>query len=528
MAIRSVHLIASLGLALSLAACASSKDAGTTAPGGKSQAEINAERDKAAAKAREQGLVDLANSDLEKGRWVSAMKRADEALSANPDNADAYAIKGAALWRAGDFDGSTAALEKAVELDPKNFGAALALSRNLQAAGDHARSLEVQDALIASEGEGFTATACNEDGSCDAGVCNAETKQCMAPMEALPRASKLWSQYLMLDIEGANGTLDDLFLAVGLDEGTTLIAQSYAAFVRPLVGKGPFVTVEGDAGSSDLQIETTQGLKLTSLVVGGEFSRTILQEIQEETRISSELAEALELKELAKVKPANLDQELGLVLIPEIAVGPKGEMKIKNVPALVQDLSFYEGAVGEVPGLVLGRQVLHRLGGVTYDFPAASVTFTKDEAKAPEGSVEQRLLMIDVKSMLLHVPATQVSIEESEHKFWAWLGGLYGAGLAMTSKAYLKSGHRPADIDPPDDPNAGLKMVMVEAVKVGDAKLPGVGGLVLTNTPPDAGLENVRSGASFELGGYLNYALLSNWTVTVSYRDGKIWFKPAA
>ncbi len=47
------------------------------------------------------GLVDLANEDLKKGRFVSTQRKANEALAGDPKNADAYAVLGAAAWRAG-------------------------------------------------------------------------------------------------------------------------------------------------------------------------------------------------------------------------------------------------------------------------------------------------------------------------------------------------------------------------------------------------------------------------------------------
>ena len=55
------------------------------------------------------------------------------------------------------------------------------------------------------------------------------------------------------------------------------------------------------------------------------------------------------------------------------------------------------------------------------------------------------------------------------------------------------------------------------------APTKGLGGYVLTNTPPDAGLEQVLGGTSFELGGYLNLTLIKNWRVTYAFGDGKIY-----
>jgi hypothetical protein len=59
-------------------------------------------------------------------------------------------------------------------------------------------------------------------------------------------------------------------------------------------------------------------------------------------------------------------------------------------------------------------------------------------------------------------------------------------------------------------------MVYIEQAKVGDMPVKGVGGLVLANTPPDAGLAQVVELSGFELGGYLNTPLLKTMKVTYS------------
>ena len=96
--------------------------------------------EEAVSKAKSSKLIEFANADLQKGRYVSATKRAEEALAENPENADAHAVLGAARWRAGDFAGSTAAYEKALEHDPKNFGASLGLALNMHAVSNHKRA----------------------------------------------------------------------------------------------------------------------------------------------------------------------------------------------------------------------------------------------------------------------------------------------------------------------------------------------------------------------------------------------------
>jgi Tfp pilus assembly protein PilF len=125
----STRVLALVVLTLAAPAC---KKAGTSAPGGGSKgltvAESDAKRTTAQGLAKARTLVGLANEDLSKGRWVSARERAKRALETEPNNADAFAVLGAANWRAGDYEGSTKAFKEALELDAKNFGAAVGLA----------------------------------------------------------------------------------------------------------------------------------------------------------------------------------------------------------------------------------------------------------------------------------------------------------------------------------------------------------------------------------------------------------------
>lgn len=504
-------------LILSGPACG--KEGSTNTPGdkGKDKEAIEKERLAAAEAAKALGLVDLANKELESGRYVSARKRAEEALAENPNNADAHAILGAAAWRGGDYETSTAAYRKALEIDPVNFGAIDGLGRNLQAGGMHEEAMRLQDTLIAEEGKDFSPAACDAETECESGWCDSQAKQCQPSMQARPRMTKLWSQYLLLDAEGGVKGADEIFVGSGASAAELAIVTPFAEFLRPLAGKGPFIQIEGSVGNSDLDIDPGSGFKHFSATVGGEYSRTILMEALNESRIDVALADTLKLEEIGKVKPLGMADEMAIVIIPEVKVG---ELTIKNVPALKTDLSVF-GAIGETPGMVLGRQVMHRFAAITFDFPGKSIDLMVDAPATPEGAAELPLLIID--SLVLRVPAAPISIDGSDHTFWAWIGGAWQAGLAVTSKSYLKSGHRPSEIDPPDDADLGLKMVFLEEIALGSVKTPGMGGYVLTNTPPDAMLGQVLENTRFELGGYLNVAALKLHKITYLLPSGKMW-----
>jgi tetratricopeptide (TPR) repeat protein len=516
--------IVSLSLALALPACGKDKAETNTPEGsGKTSEEIAAERAEAAKKAKALGLIDLANQELAAGRYVSARKRAEESLAENPNDADAHAVLGAAAWRAGDFDTSTDAYRKALEIDKENFGAIDGLGRNLQAAGNHEEALALQDVLIATESRDFEAGPCDAEKQCEIGWCDVEANECKPPMQVRPRMTKLWSHYLLLDVDAAVKTTDEIFLGgVGAGQDELNTVTPFATFVRALQGKGPLVEFEGTTGSTDLDLEPVNGYKHSSAIVGGEYARAVWFELFNEARINPELVATLGLEEVGKVTPLGLETELPIVVIPEIKVG---ELTIKNVPALVDDLSPW-AAIGEVPGVLLGRQVMHRIGAIAFDFPGRTITVSVDPPADGDGANDLPLLIID--SLVLRVPATQVGIDGSDHRFWAWWGGTWQNAITMTKKAYLKSGHRPADVENPEDEATGLKMVFYDDVQLGSTTVPGMGGIVLVNTPADAMLDSVLQGTAFELGGYLNVPVMQMFKATYMLGQGKLRLeKPA-
>jgi len=484
----STRVLALAVLTLVAPAC---KKADTSAPGGKqglTPEQAATERQKKIDAAKANTLVGLANEDLAKGRWFSARERANRALVEAPNNADAFAVLGAANWRAGDYVASTKAFKEALELDATNFGAVVGLGRNYQAVGDHKAAIELQDKLLATD-----------------------------PKQFDPLVTKLWSYYALADAENSVKTLDALFANLETTNPMRPLLLAYASFMRPLEGKGELIKVTGTAGTSDLQVDATQGIKHSGGLVGGEFTRVVFFELREEARIHKALAAQLKLKELGKITPIG-GTETSVVLIPEVKFG---ELTLSNVPAIVDDLTPY--TVGEVPGLVLGRQVMNKLGAITFDFPNSSLELAAAApTAAPAGATVAPLLLIDMHILL--VPATTLSIDGSDFKFYAWLGGSYGASLAVARKEYLKSGHLPRELEQLDDPTNGLKMVYLQDVKVGDTAIKGgVGGLVLANTPPDAGLAQIVDGSSFELGGYINFPLLKTMKVTYALNQGKVY-----
>ncbi len=437
-------------------------------------------------------LIELANHDLARGRWLSAKRRADDALLKDPNNADAHAVLGAAYWLSGDWTASTAAFTASLARDANNFGAAVALGRNLQAAGDLAGAIALQDRLLAVD-----------------------------PNQREPLQVKLWSQYALLDVDGALTTIDRLFDFVDMTDELRPLLLAYAGFLRPLAGQGPQITFSGTSGASDLQIDPTHGSRTSLGVLGSEVTRVVLLEYREEARVHRPLADKLKLRELGKFTPLHTTRECAVVVIPELAFG---DLKIRNIPAIVDDLAPFTS--GEPPGVMLGRQVLQRIGAITYDLPRATLELQlAAPAAPPPGSFAAPLLLLDAHAYL--TPVTTLSIDGSPHTFSVMFGGLYDSSLTITREEYLKSGHLPRALEHLDDPAAGLQMVWIDGAKIGDAALPGgLGGLVLANTPPDQLLEQIRRTVSFDVGGYINTPLYHRVAVTYALSSGKLYLKP--
>jgi tetratricopeptide (TPR) repeat protein len=485
--------VAALALTLALApAC--KKNKGTDAPdsGGSSAPAPGSAAEDLVKKAQTNELIRLANEDLSKGRYVSAAKRAEEALASDEANADAYAILGASRWRAGDFVGSTEAYEKAVELDAKNFGAVFGLIRNLQAKGDHNRAIELADGLLADDKE-----------------------------QVDPRLSKLWSYYALVDADNGVKELDEIFKFLPAEDPQLPLVQAYAAFLRPLEGKGPFFTIDGDKGQMDAGINHDVGMKYSSAIIGGEFSRVVFFENVEECIVDKALVDTLGLKSVGKITQLGQEAETDIVIVPEVKFG---ELTLKNVPAIVQPLDPYGAAIGEKPGLILGHQAMQAFGSFTFDYPANTMTVTKDApAAAPDGAIELPFLLVSMH--VLNAPVVPISIDGSEHSFFVYFGGVYGSGLAVTRKQYLKSGHLPRELDNPEDETNGLKMVYLEEMDLGGNKLGGMGGLVFINATPDQNLGMFLENTAFEMGGYINTRLISTWAVTYAPSSGKLFVK---
>lgn len=450
--------------------------------------------DDASQRARTATWVELANGDLARGRYRSAIRRAEAALAENAQSPDAHTVLGAAHWRAGDVEASTAAYETALAHEPLHFGATLGLGRNLQARGALERAAALQDPLLAQD-----------------------------PNQAEPLLLQLWSRYALADAKAGTRLVDRLFELLPADDPSLPRVQAIAAFLRPLASQGPLCIVTGTEGRMDAALNHDFGLKISSAVLGETFARIIVAENRDETLIDTALASELGLSPIAELVPLGGEAKQGLVVIPELRFG---DLKLEKVPALVTDLSPYTAAVGERPGIVLGRQALYAFGSVTFDFHARTFVIRREPLPPSplSGEFDVPLLMLDLQ--VIHVPVVPVRIDGSTHDVHVYWGGVERSSLAVTRKAYLQSGHLPRQLEPLDDPTRGLKMVYLSEVSIARHPLGGAGGLVLTQDPPDPTLDLVLQATAFEVGGYLNTRMMTEWAVTYALPDGRLRLRP--
>lgn len=512
----------SLGLFLALSGCNKKGDA-SNSPGGMSEEEVEAKKKEAQAAAKVNTLILQANEALSAGRYVTARKIAEDALAENAENANAYVVLGAAAWRAGDFNASTEALRKALELDPSNYGGGIALARNLRAASQYEEALAVLEPVIATESVDFKEKSCEELEDCEdvAGWCDTTAKVCKPPVLVDTRVGQLWTYYMTLDTAAGPAVAEEVFLSGAQAADMTIEAiRGYADFLRAFADKGELATIEGDKGSSTLGLDVNSGFVHSFAVVGGEPSLALFSPIQVESRIHRELADSLGLESLGKVKLFNVG-EYDVTLLPEVEF--KG-LKIKNVPVLIDDLSMFSAMLPETAGVLLGHQVLDKIGAIEADIPGQSLTVYKDApSAAPAGAAELPLIMLD--QWFLHVPAAEISIDGSEHNFWAWFGYSGASSVNLTEKAYLKSGHLPREIENPEDVDYGRKMVYVDSVDFGESSTPSMGGIVYLEQPGEPMVDQVRGFAGFELGGMVNAPLMESLKITWMYGAGKVWIE---
>ena len=71
-------------------------------------------------------------------------------------------------------------------------------------------------------------------------------------------------------------------------------------------------------------------------------------------------------------------------------------------------------------------------------------------------------------------------------------------------------------------------MVYLDRFTLGETQQPGVGAIVLLNPEPDPTLTLFVNNTAFELGGYVNLALMANWKITYALGKGRLYVESGA
>lgn len=114
---RSLCLIMVLLVAMLLTACANAPDAGQ---GGGNRADLVTDSDESNARKRARIRVELAVGYLEQGKATIALDEVKLALSADPDFADAYSLRGLIYMRLNELSLAQESFQKALALRPRD------------------------------------------------------------------------------------------------------------------------------------------------------------------------------------------------------------------------------------------------------------------------------------------------------------------------------------------------------------------------------------------------------------------------
>lgn len=425
-------------------------------------------------------LIEQANDDLSNGDHARALRRGLAALQDDPDDVDAHAVVGAALWRRGDVAGSTAAYHRGVMLSPTDFGAVLGLARNLQATGRHHLALAVLDRLVAQD-----------TGQVD------------------PHLGRLWSHHALGNVDAAARDLERIATLMPAGDPLAPLVGHIAGLVTPLVGKGPFFVVEGHVGSTDAELDARLGLKRATVTIGGARHQAVFAEFRDEIWIDTALADALGLATQGEFTPIDTDERTRIVIVPQIAIGG---ITLRRVPAIVRPLGDL-AVDGPTPGVALGRPALAAFGTLGFDFPRRLLVVTAaPPTRPPPGAVELPLVL--PTTHLVHFPAVPIRVGDGP-PILAYLGGLYAADAALPAEA-IAVGGAPVPVATSDE----FRLV---DLRLGDRAVPGIQALVLPTHPRESGLDTVLRHTGLEITGYLDVALLRRWHVTYALGLGRVY-----
>jgi len=430
-------------------------------------------------------LVDAANRDLAAGDQDAARERARHTLTVDPDSAAAYAVLGIADWADGRITDSNRELRRALAHEPRQFGASLALARNLRASGDLAESQRLLDALVAAD-----------------------------PKQELPRIGLLDTAWVAGDFDTVRRVAKELRPHLHPDSLVSQEAQGVAEVGELLEGTGPWRTVDGLQGSVPLRWGDDLPLGIVGAKANGAHVRVSTNWGSTMTEVTTEWLDSHPVPAQGSVSWPGQGR-VRLVVIPRIDFG---EIALERIPAIV----LPKGSAWHLHGadVILGRHGLTAFGSLRMDGPNATAEFSREPPETPgRGSIVAPLFFLGGHIDLLsfrNTLATVLRLEPSGSEIAVYLGA-YPAGLVVTDSAWARG--------KVDEADAGSAKPVHAHIAGRDARLEEV--IVLEAGAQERTIEMMRVLTSLQLRGSLNPSALESWVVTYAPSSARLILEPA-
>ncbi len=196
------------------------------------------------------------------------------------------------------------------------------------------------------------------------------------------------------------------------------------------------------------------------------------------------------------------------------AKGNTGELEVKDVPALTQDLSGLSRQMGAPIKALLGVNLLRHMH-VTFDRRGDQFVVRKNEPSIPPDS--SRVPLYYVRGGGMMVRANVSSKDDGATTLLVDSAAVFP--LALESVVWKRAGVDPATLQPePGAPN--VRAGVVPSFKIGGFDLPKVPAMEGT------ALAELRTTVDLDLGGVLGGGLLSVFRVTLGDDGRYMWLEP--
>ena len=191
-----------------------------------------------------------------------------------------------------------------------------------------------------------------------------------------------------------------------------------------------------------------------------------------------------------------------------------GELEVKDVPAVTQDLSALSKQLGAPIKALLGVNVLRHLHA-TFDRRGSQFVVRKDEPGAPPDSSRVRLHYVRGGGMLMSAHMSQKA--ESTVAFLVDTSQPFP--LALFDETWTKAGVNPSTLKSDPSLPQNLKAGYIPYMRVGAFELPQIPGV------QGMDLRDIKSRIDIDFGGVVGAGLLSAFRVTFGDQGRFIWLE---